>query len=50
MTPADVEAMRANYAGNVSLIDDQVGQLFSVIEQRGEWQNTVVCCARTTAR
>ena len=26
----------------MSLIDDQIGQLFSVIEQRGEWQNTVV--------
>ena len=42
LTPDDVAAMRANYAGNVSLIDDQVGQLFSAIEQRGEWQNTVV--------
>ena len=42
LTPADVAALRANYAGNVSLIDDQIGQLFSVIERRGEWQNTVV--------
>ena len=42
MTPDEVAALRANYAGNVSLIDDQIGQLFSVIEQRGEWQNTVV--------
>ena len=42
LTPADVAALRANYAGNVSLIDDQIGQLFTVIERRGEWQNTVV--------
>ena len=35
-------ALRANYAGNVSLIDDQIGQLFAAIERRGEWQNTVV--------
>ena len=35
-------ALRANYAGNVSLIDAQIGQLFSVIERRSEWQNTVV--------
>ena len=41
-TPAHVAALRANYAGNVSLIDDQTGQLFTVIERRGEWQNTVV--------
>ena len=42
LTPDEVAAMRSNYAGNVSLIDDQIGQLFSVIEQRGEWRNTVV--------
>ena len=42
LTPADVAALRANYAGNVSLIDDQIGQLFAAIERRGEWQNTVV--------
>ena len=42
LTPADMAALRANYAGNVSLIDDQIGQLFAAIERRGEWQNTVV--------
>ena len=26
----------------MSLIDDQIGQLFAAIERRGEWQNTVV--------
>ncbi|MEM7364419.1 MAG: sulfatase-like hydrolase/transferase [Pseudomonadota bacterium] len=38
----DVEACRANYAGNVSLIDDQVGQILQVIEQRGELDNTII--------
>ena len=42
LTDDEVAAMRANYAGNLSLIDDQIGQLFTVIERRGEWQNTVV--------
>ena len=38
----DEAAMRANYAGNVSLIDDQIGQIIDVIEQRGELDNTVI--------
>jgi len=38
----DEAAMRANYAGNVTLIDDQVGQIIEVIEERGELDNTVI--------
>ena len=37
LSAEEVAAMRANYAGNVSLIDDRIGQLFAVIEERGEW-------------
>lgn len=40
--PADVAAMRADYAGNVTLIDDQIGALLEVIEARGELDTTVV--------
>ena len=40
--PGDEAAMRANYAGNVTLIDDQIGQIIDVIEQRGELDNTVI--------
>ena len=40
--PGDQAAMRANYAGNVSLIDDQVGQIIDVIRERGELANTVI--------
>ena len=39
---ADVPAMRANYAGNVTLIDDQIGEILSAIEARGELENTVI--------
>ena len=42
LEPGDVEAMRANYAGNVTLIDDQIGQIVRVVEQRGELENTVI--------
>ena len=42
ISPADVAAMRADYAGNVALIDDQVGQLIATIKARGDWDNTVV--------
>ena len=38
----DVARMRADYAGNVTLIDDQVGEILDVIEQRGELDNTVI--------
>ena len=38
----DVAAMRANYAGNVTLIDDQIGEILDVIEARGELDNTVI--------
>jgi choline-sulfatase len=34
--------MRANYAGNMALIDDQIGELLEVVEARGELDNTVV--------
>lgn len=42
LEPGDVGAMCANYAGNVTLIDDQIGQILRVIEQRGELDNTVI--------
>jgi choline-sulfatase len=42
LTDEEISAMRVNYAGNVSLIDDQIGGLFETIEKRGEWDNTVV--------
>ena len=38
----DIGAMRANYAGNVTLIDDQIGEILEVIEARGELADTVI--------
>ena len=40
--PGDVAALRANYAGNVTLIDDQVGELLAVVEERDELDDTVI--------
>jgi len=40
--PGDEAAIRANYAGNVTLIDHQIGEILDVIEDRGELDNTVV--------
>lgn len=34
--------MRADYAGNVSLIDDQIGRILDVVEARGELAKTVI--------
>jgi choline-sulfatase len=38
----EVRKMRADYAGNVSLIDDQIGDILKTIEKRGELDNTVI--------
>jgi choline-sulfatase len=40
--PGDVAALRANYAGKVTLIDRQIGELLEVVEQRGELDDTVI--------
>ena len=37
-----VEGLRADYAGKVTLIDHQIGEILQVIEQRGELGNTVI--------
>ncbi len=42
LDPGDEAAMRANYAGNVTLIDDQIGEILDVIEARGELDRTVI--------
>ena len=38
----DVARLRANYAGKVTLIDDQIGELLRVVEGRGELERTVI--------
>lgn len=40
--PDEEKSLRANYAGNVTLIDDQIGEIFQVLEDRGELENTVI--------
>ncbi|RKU28668.1 hypothetical protein C6497_07865 [Candidatus Poribacteria bacterium] len=38
----DVAKMRADYAGNVTLIDDQIGEILEAIQERDELENTVI--------
>jgi arylsulfatase len=38
----DVAQLRANYAGKVTLIDDQIGQVLRAVDERGDWARTVV--------
>jgi choline-sulfatase len=40
--PERASRLRADYADNIALIDDQVGRLMRTIEERGELDNTVV--------
>lgn len=39
---AQIAQMRADYAGNIALIDDQIGQLLVTLEQRGELDHTII--------
>jgi len=38
----EIAAMRANYAGNVTLIDEQIAGLVALLERRGELDRTVI--------
>jgi choline-sulfatase len=40
--PGEVGRLRANYAGNVTLIDDQVGDILALLQARGQLDQTVV--------
>ncbi|MEM7028290.1 MAG: sulfatase-like hydrolase/transferase [Chloroflexota bacterium] len=42
LTTEEIAAMRADYAGNITLIDDQIGEILATIEARGELDNTVI--------
>lgn len=42
IAPEDVARMRADYAGSVALIDDQIGELLRVLDERGELANTAI--------
>lgn len=38
----DVASLRANYAGNVTLIDDQVGEILDLVREKGELEDTLI--------
>ena len=40
--PGEIGRLRANYAGNVTLIDTQIGEILDTIAARGELENTVI--------
>ncbi len=42
LEPDEVRALRTNYAGNVTLIDDQIGNILEVVRSRGELERTVI--------
>jgi len=42
LLPDEVRAMRANYAGNVTLIDEQIGNILEVVRRRGELERTLI--------
>ncbi len=42
ITSQEISELRANYAGNISLIDDQIGEVLDIIESRKELDNTII--------
>jgi len=42
LNPETASQLRANYAGKIALIDDQIGHILDVIAQRGELENTII--------
>lgn len=38
----EIASMRVDYAGNVALIDSQIGEILKTVEDRGELENTVI--------
>ena len=37
-----IAKMRADYAGNITLIDEQIGRVLDLLEARGELENTII--------
>ena len=42
LQPDEVRAMRVNYAGNVTLIDEQIGNILEVVRRRDELDRTLI--------
>lgn len=42
LTKREIAALRADYAGAVTLIDEQIGEVLAAVEARGELDNTLV--------
>ena len=40
--PGEIGRLRANYAGNITLIDTQIGDILDTIKARGELDNTII--------
>jgi hypothetical protein len=39
---SEMQHVRAQYYGNISHVDEQLGRIFDELKRRGEWENTVV--------
>lgn len=39
---AHIAEMRADYAGNITLIDEKIGKILNLLEERGELDNTII--------
>jgi len=42
LTDPEIAEMRANYAGNVTLIDDEIGRIIQLLSDRGDLERTAI--------
>ncbi len=42
LSEAEIRRIKAHYYGNVTLVDDQIGKLLKVLEERGQLDNTLI--------
>lgn len=42
LSEREIAELRANYAGNITLIDSQIGEVLEVLERKGGMDNTVI--------
>jgi arylsulfatase len=42
LEPAEIRAIRASYAANVTLIDEQIGNIFEILRHRGEFEHALI--------
>lgn len=50
LSPEQVEPMRGRYRDSLAYVDEQIGRLVAGLEERGEWENTLLIISGDTGQ